>query len=176
MPFAVLLIGVILVVVAFNNSMGALASELEADIPAYFKWAAAIAAILGLGYIPGLRTPSRYLLGLVLLVVLLVNYQQIIAGFKNFLTGSGAPTGVGAGTASPSTAYATNPATTSPPTAAQITGNASGATTLVPGQLTSDPSTLFGLGPTISGIGSNLGKLFTNPGNLFSNPTGAAAK
>ena len=73
MPFAILLIGAILVVTAFNNSFGTLASELESDIPPYFKWAAAIAAILGLGYIPGLRTPSRYLLGLVLLVILLTN-------------------------------------------------------------------------------------------------------
>jgi hypothetical protein len=105
MPFAALLIGAILVVVAFNNSFSALATELETDIPPYFKWAAAIAAILGLGYIPGLRTPSRYLLALVLLVVVLKNATQIIAGFKNFLTSGGTATTAGAGAANPSASY-----------------------------------------------------------------------
>lgn len=128
MPFAVLLIGIILVVVAFNNSFGQLATQLEGDIPGYFKWAAAIAAILGLGYIPGMKTPSRYLLGLVLLVILLTNYSSIISGFQTFLTSGGATTGAGAGAANPSTAYATNPTTTTPPTAAQIAGGA-GTTT-----------------------------------------------
>jgi len=46
MPFAILIIGAILVITAFNNSFGTLATQLEGDIPGYFKWAAAIAAIL----------------------------------------------------------------------------------------------------------------------------------
>ena len=137
MPFAALLIGALLIVAAFNNSFSALASELEADIPPYFKWAAAIVAILGLGYIPGFRTPSRYLLGLVLLVVLLVNYTQIIAGFKAFLTGSGTPTGTGAGAANPSASY----------TATYAPAAATPATSGVPGIPTSLGS-LFGLGGT----------------------------
>ena len=57
MPVAILILGALLVVTAFNNSFSALATELEADIPGYFKWAAAIAAICALGYIPGMRTP-----------------------------------------------------------------------------------------------------------------------
>jgi hypothetical protein len=105
MPFAVLLIGAILVIVAFNNSAPALVSQLEGDIPGYFKWAAAIAAILGIGYIPGLRTPTRYLLALVLLVILLKNYTKIYAGFQSFLTGSGTPSGTGAGTPNPTASY-----------------------------------------------------------------------
>jgi len=151
MPFAILIVGAILVIVAFNNSAPALVSELEADIPPYFKWATAIAAILGLGYIPGLRTPSRYLLGLVLLVVLLKNYTGIIAGFQTFLTGSGTPSGVGAGNPNPSSSYVAQNAP-----AAAGTVNSEGAT-MVPGQLTADPSTGFGLIPTIKGIGKNLG-------------------
>ena len=45
MPAAILIIGAILVVSAFNNSFGALATELETDVAAYFKWALAVAAI-----------------------------------------------------------------------------------------------------------------------------------
>ena len=59
MPFAALLIAIILIVVAFNNTAADLAKALEQDIPGYFVWGIAIAAILGLGYIPGMRTPSR---------------------------------------------------------------------------------------------------------------------
>ena len=161
MPFAILLIGAILVVTAFNNSFGALASELESDIPPYFKWAAAIAAILGLGYIPGFKTPSRYLLGLVLLVILLANNSQIIAGFKTFFTSSGTPTGTGAGAANPSAGYVANPATTSPPAANTVAGNATGSGIPgVPG-LTSNP---------FAGLPSSLGQFFTLPKLNFGSP------
>ena len=165
MPFAILLIGAILVVVAFNNSFGALASELESDIPPYFKWAAAIAAILGLGYIPGLKTPSRYLLGLVLLVILLANNSQIIAGLKAFFTSSGTPAGTGAGAANPSAAYVANPATASPPAANTIAGNSGAATT---------PNILGGsvLGGLLSG-GINLGSSLFKPGGADNPSTGA---
>jgi hypothetical protein len=124
MPFAALLIGAILIVVAFNNSFGQLASELETDIPGYFKWAAAIAAILALGYIPGLKTPSRYLLGLVALVVVLTNWSQIQSGLTSFASSGGTASGTGAGAANPSAAYVANPATTATPTATQVAGGA----------------------------------------------------
>lgn len=125
MPAAILIIGAILVVSAFNNSFGALATELETDVAAYFKWALAVAAICALGYIPGFRTPSRYLLGLVLLVILLTNYTQIYAGFTAFSSSGGTASG-GTGAANPSAAYTANPATTTDPTATQIAGNATG--------------------------------------------------
>lgn len=161
MPFAILLIGALLVVVAFNNSMTALATELEADVPPYFKWAAAIAAIVGIGYIPGFRTPSRYLLALVLLVILVANKSAIPAAFQAFLTGSGTASGVGAGAPNPSTAYATNPTTTSPPTAAQIAGSTtSSGIPGVPG-LSSNP---------FAGLPSSLGQFLTLPKLNFGSP------
>ena len=141
MPFAILLIGVILIVVAYNNSFGTLASQLEGDIPGYFKWAAAIAAILGIGYIPGLKTPSRYLLGLVLLVILLANYTQILQGFQTFLTSGGATSG-GTGAANPSAAYTANPATTQTPTAQQVAGSSAGSSTTSAGVAASTTQTL----------------------------------
>ena len=128
MPFAALLIGVILIVVAFNNSFGQLATQLEGDIPGYFKWAIAIVAILALGYIPGFRVPSRWLLGLVALVVVLTQWSSIQAGFTSFASSGGAATGTGAGAANPSAAYTANPATTTDPTLQQVAGGGSGTT------------------------------------------------
>jgi hypothetical protein len=140
MPFAALLIGALLIIVAFNNSFPALVSELETDIPGYFKWAAAIAAIVGLGYIPGLRTPSRYLLGLVLLVILLTNYSQIYAGFTSFASAPGSGSGTGAAQPAPAASYiaanapaaASGTGTTSAGVAASVTpqGLASAASTV----------------------------------------------
>ena len=105
MPFAILLIGAILIIVAFNNSYPALVNELETDIPGYFKWAVAIAAILALGYIPGFKTPSRWLLGLVALVVVLTQWSNIQNGLTSFTSSGGAGTGVGAAQPNPSASY-----------------------------------------------------------------------
>lgn len=84
MPFILIVIGAILIIAAFNGTHTDLARHLEQDIPGFFKWLIAIVAIAALGFVPGLRTPSRYLLALVLMVIFLVNYQRIIDGFKNF--------------------------------------------------------------------------------------------
>ena len=124
MPVALILIGAILIVVAFQNTMGQLAHELMADIPGYFIWIVAIAAILGAGYIPGLKTPSRWLLGLVALVILLTNYKQVLAGFQSFASSGGKP--VGSEAPDPATAYPSSPAAPQP-TAAQVAGDAGSA-------------------------------------------------
>lgn len=105
MPFFILLFGVLLVVVAYNNSAGALASELETDLQGYFKWAAAIVAILALGYIPGMKTPSRYLLGLVALVVVLTQWSNIQSGFTAFTSNPGSASGTGQAQATPTASY-----------------------------------------------------------------------
>ncbi len=82
MILVVLLIGIILVVVAIRNTQGALFSALAADVPAYIVWAAAIIALGAIGWIPGLKPVSRGLLALVLVVIVLQNYQAILAGFQ----------------------------------------------------------------------------------------------
>jgi hypothetical protein len=128
MPIALLLIGALLIIVAFQNTMGQLAAELESDIPGFFVWAIAIAAILGLGYVPGFKTPSRWLLGLVVLVVVLVNYKTILSGFTNFATTGSSATAAGAAAtpANPSTVFA---AAGTPPAASDVSGTATGSTT-----------------------------------------------
>jgi hypothetical protein len=84
LPFIAIIIGGILIVVAFMGTQTTLAQNLEKDVPGFFKWAIAIAVILGLGYVPGLRTPSRWLIGLVALVVVLTQGKGIFAGFQKF--------------------------------------------------------------------------------------------
>jgi hypothetical protein len=124
MPFVALLIGAILIVAAFNNTHGQLETALESDIPGFFKWAAAIAAILALGFVPGLRTPTRWLLALVIAVIFLRNYQAILDGFTGFASSPG--TASGDGPAEPTSGYVANPKTTAPPTATEIAGGGGG--------------------------------------------------
>lgn len=124
MPIAILILGALLIVVAFNNSFGALTTELEQDIPGYFKWAAAIVAILALGYIPGLKTPSRYLIGLVALVVVLKNWPGIQSGFTAFTSSPGSASGAGTATASPTASYTS---TYAPAASAAATTTAAGS-------------------------------------------------
>ena len=87
MAFLVILIGVVLIVAAIRNTQGDLFSALAADIPAFGVWAAAILALAMIGFIPGLKPVSRGLLALVLLVIVLRNYQGILSGFKGLAGG-----------------------------------------------------------------------------------------
>ena len=132
LPIAVLIIGVIIVVVAFNNAHADLATALENDLPGYFKWAAALAAIAALGFVPGLKTPSRYLLALVLLVIFLTNYQTVLSGFTGFASSGGQASGAGA--PDPTAAYVASAGTsTTAPSASAIAGSSTGASPANPG-------------------------------------------
>lgn len=83
MTLVLLFIGIIIVVAAFRNSQGALFTALYEDVPGYVTWAAAIFAIGAVGFIPGLRPVSRGILALVIVVIVLRNYQNIIKGFQD---------------------------------------------------------------------------------------------
>lgn len=81
MPFLLIVIGSLLLISAVRNTYGDMATALETDIPPYFKWALAIVATGSLGWIPGMREISRWLLGLVIVVIVLKNYQAMLTGF-----------------------------------------------------------------------------------------------
>jgi len=55
---------------------------LAQDVPAFMVWAAAVFAVGAIGWIPGLKPVSRGLLALVIVVLVLNNYQQIIDGLS----------------------------------------------------------------------------------------------
>lgn len=86
MVLVALFIGAILIVAAIRNSQGTLFSALYKDVPGYVVWAAAIFAIGAIGFIPGLKPVSRGLLALVIVVIVMRNYKQILAGFQNAWT------------------------------------------------------------------------------------------
>lgn len=83
MLIVALLIGVILIVSAIRNSQGALFAALSEDVPGYVVWGAAIFAVGAVGWVPGLKPVARGLLALIILVIILNNYENIIAGFKS---------------------------------------------------------------------------------------------
>lgn len=124
MPFVVILIGAVLLIVAFRNTHGDLATALETDVPGYFKWASAIAGVGALGYVPGFRTGSRYLLALVIVVLVLNNYRQIIAGF----TAIQRPPVASTAAPSPAAAEAAQPG--SVPSQASVAGTAGASSQL----------------------------------------------
>jgi hypothetical protein len=92
MPFLLLLIGALLFISAWQNTYGALAAQLGQDVPAFMKWGLAVGAVAASGYVPGMREVSRWLLALVLVVIVLKNYQAMLAGFTA-LSGAGAGSG-----------------------------------------------------------------------------------
>lgn len=101
MLIVVLIIGVVLIVAAVRNSQAALFAALTQDVPSYAVWAAAILALGMLGYVPGLKPVSRGLLILVILVIVLNNYQAVIAGFQNANTAPASSGGSGGGSGDP---------------------------------------------------------------------------
>lgn len=108
MPFILLLIAAMMIMAAYNNSVGCLMTEIEQDLPGFVKWFVAIVAVGALGWIPGMEKISRMLLGLVLLVLVLSNYTNLLAGFKA-LSGSSTSAGTGTPAADPAAAYIANP-------------------------------------------------------------------
>lgn len=83
MGAVLILIGLILMITAYSGTYAQLATELEADIPGYMKWGLALGIVVAIGFIPGLQKPARWLLGLVILVIVLKNWQNIAKGTGN---------------------------------------------------------------------------------------------
>lgn len=88
MAFLALLIGAVLIVVAIRNSHGQLLAALRQDVPGYVVWAAAIFGLALIGFVPGLKPVSRALLALVVVVIVLTNYREILAGFEGVWKGA----------------------------------------------------------------------------------------
>lgn len=86
MAFLALLIAVVLIVSAIRNTHSQLLGALLQDVPGFAVWGAAIFGVAVIGFIPGLKPVSRGLLALVLVVIILTNYQNILAGFTGLWT------------------------------------------------------------------------------------------
>jgi hypothetical protein len=124
MPFLVLLIGAILIIAAWRDTYGDLFTALQTDVPGFFKWALAVVAIGALGYAPGLKPISRMLLALVIVVLVVKNYEKLFAGFSSLA--STTPTST-TGATEVATQYAQAAGTTAPTTVATATTTATTA-------------------------------------------------
>lgn len=111
MPLAFLVIGGLLVVVAVRGTYSNLGTLLVNDFTGqgsnshgFLVWVAAIAAIGALGWIPGMRTPSRYLLAMVVLAIFLSNtgvFAEAQKALKSGIPGVTVSTAQAAPTAEP---------------------------------------------------------------------------
>lgn len=126
MPLVLILLAVIMMAVVLLNKQGNLGSALTQDVPGFGKWFAAVALVGGIGYIPGLQVPSRWLLGLVLGVLFLANYRQALTGLTDIASGASASSSTLAGNPSPAALYVANPSAPQI-TQASITGTTAGA-------------------------------------------------
>lgn len=86
LPFALVLLAGLIIVVALAGNQAALAKQLETDVPGYLKWAAAIGIISAIGFWKPAQVPSRWLLGLVVLVIFIVNYQTVLSSLTGLTT------------------------------------------------------------------------------------------
>ena len=89
MPFALIGIGIILVIAAYNNKQDVLAKQVREDLTGstgFVYWIAAILIVGAIGYIRPLQVVSRVFLGLILLVLFVTN-QGLFARFNAALDG-----------------------------------------------------------------------------------------
>lgn len=94
MPFALVLIGLIMVVTGARNTHAALGQQLRADFTGpgnFFYWIAAIGAVGALGAIPNMRGFSRLFMTLII-ISLLLSHRGFFTQFQQALaTGPVAP-------------------------------------------------------------------------------------
>jgi hypothetical protein len=94
MALIIILIAAILIVAAIRDSQGDLFNALGQDVPAFVVWGAAIFLVGAIGFIKPLKPVSQGLLVLILLVIVVNNYQAIITGIT-----AGSQIGAGAASA-----------------------------------------------------------------------------
>lgn len=94
MPFALLTIGLIFVVVGFQDTYKQFGNQVVSDFTgqkSFFWWLVAIGAVGALGYVKDLRTFSRAFMALIVVSIFLSNqgfFQNFISGIN---TGATAP-------------------------------------------------------------------------------------
>lgn len=163
MPIVLLIIGLAMLVTAYNNTFGSLSSALGQDIPSFAKWAVSLMLVGGLGYVPGMQTVSRWLLGLVLVVLVLRSYQANSSIFANFASALSGATKATSQT-DPATQYATSAKAPSSAQIAGTTSSSSSATSAVASAASAATSSLASGTPyaslisnTVSSVGSGSG-------------------
>lgn len=128
MPFALVLIGILLVVVGFQDTYKQLGTQVQKDFTGpgnFVYWIISIGVIGALGYVKELQTFSRITLGLIILVLFLSNkgfFNQFNSAIQS---GSTAPVNP-VGTALPAAPAGSSSGSTSD-TGGGIIGEAAGS-------------------------------------------------
>lgn len=123
MPFALIVIGLLLVITGINNTYSQFGSQLQSDIggsKGFLVWIIALGAVGALGYIKNLRTFSHYFMALILISMVLANkgvFAQLTAALK---AGPKAPT------ATPASSNAISPNASTATINGAITSNQTG--------------------------------------------------
>lgn len=105
MPYALILIGAVLLVAGIRGTYADLWQLFRGDFTgtnSYLTWVAALAVIGGIGYIPKLKPLSIALMTL-LLIVIVISRNGVFAKLQQYIT-SGIPNSVGGAAVAPSTA------------------------------------------------------------------------
>lgn len=126
MPFALVLIGLVLLITAILNTYAQFGTQLQTDLlgsKGFIVWVVALGSVGALGYINNLRTFSHYFMALILISMILSN-KGFFQNFQAALaSGPKAPT---AAATVPQTSVSPNASTATINSA--ITSNTSGAT------------------------------------------------
>lgn len=90
MPIILLAAAIMLVVTAYNDTYGALFSQIASDAPGFVVWGAALLILYVISKIPGGEKPAKALLAL-LVIVFLVGNRGVFSNFSAAITGQQAP-------------------------------------------------------------------------------------
>lgn len=83
MPLLLIVVGLVLIICAVRNTLGALAGHLQQDINGqFFAWVGAIVLIGAVGYVPQLQNLSRAFLALIAAVVILKSGSGLVDQFR----------------------------------------------------------------------------------------------
>jgi hypothetical protein len=91
MPFILITVGILMMVVAIRNSQSALGAQIVKDFTGqsnFFYWIVAIFILGAIGYIDELKGPSRAMLALVIVALILSNRGFFNSFVSQLKTGS----------------------------------------------------------------------------------------
>lgn len=94
MPFILITVGILMIVVAIRNTQTALGQQITADFTGpgnFFYWIAALFIVGCVGYIDALKGPSRAMLALILVSLILKNQGFFQKFAEQLKQGSAAP-------------------------------------------------------------------------------------
>lgn len=89
MPFALTTIGILFIVVGFQDTYKAFFTQVESDFSgsdSFIYWFVSIGIVGSLGYIPELKTFSRASMALILIVMFIANKGGVFAQFNQQIT------------------------------------------------------------------------------------------